>query len=198
MQLINLKEQIQKNRGLSLVDSLIKSLPESYEISRSPRERVIRRSLDLLTDIHQSFIQLGQTLNFLDDHTTGLEDAKRRRILHALLDFISLEGIYPSLSAGAGIPLEKRVISSLPTGVVARQDGSEERTSPRTEAFLLYILKSLREILQDNNSSLQSIIMGRLLSDLISAAAELSFHSQYLAQPDLEYCNSMFWKIIEE
>ncbi|EFE30356.1 protein required for cell viability, putative [Trichophyton benhamiae CBS 112371] len=198
MRLINLKEQIKKNPGLSLVDSLIKSLPENYETSRSSRERVIRRSLDLLTDIYQSFIQLGHTQNFLDDHTTGLEDAKRRRILHTLLDLISLEGIYPSLSAGAGIPLEKRVISSLPTGVVARQDGSEERTSPRTEAFLLYILKSLREILQDNHSSLQSIIMGRLLSDLISAAAELSFHSQYLAQPDLECCNSMFWKIIED
>ncbi|EFQ97029.1 hypothetical protein MGYG_00073 [Nannizzia gypsea CBS 118893] len=181
-----------KNPGLSLVESLKKTLPEHYETSRAPRERVIRRSLDLLVDIHQAFIQ-SQTQ---DDNATGLEDAKRRRTLHALLDLISLEGIYPSLSAGAGIPLEKRVISSLPTGVVARQDGSDERPSPQTEAFLLYILMSLRKILQDDSSSLQSIIMGRLLSDLISGAAELSFHSQYLTQPEVECCNTMFWKII--
>ncbi|KAM5474979.1 hypothetical protein MauCBS54593_001450 [Microsporum audouinii] len=70
--------------------------------------------------------------------------------------------------------------------------------SSQGEALLLHILMSLRQILQDNNSSIQSIILGRLLSDLVSGAAELSFHSQSISQLEVERCRAMFLEITKD
>ncbi|KAJ6164754.1 hypothetical protein N7470_003426 [Penicillium chermesinum] len=114
----------------------------------------------------------------------ALEDAKRRRILHGLLDLISLEGIYPSLSSGVGIPLQQRVISVLPAGIIAKQGPLPNSARPRNESLLRRIITVLMGIILDERPSIQPIIRGRVLSDVISGAADLSFNPQSTPSKD--------------
>jgi hypothetical protein len=158
----------------------------------------------LLTAIHDGYATpveneaASVSTDDLRPQDAALEDAKRRRVLHALLDLISLEGIYPSLSTGVGIPLEKRVISILPTGVIARQAPAPVRDNPKDEALLHHILSPLLDILFDHRQGIQSIIRGRILSDIISASADLAFDSQNLSQEKKNSYQDVFEKILNE
>ncbi|KAG2416864.1 hypothetical protein HFD88_008081 [Aspergillus terreus] len=127
----------------------------------------------------------------------ALEDAKRRRLLHALLDLISLEGIYPSQSSGAGIPLQQRVISVLPAGVIAQQQQASAHENPRDESLLEYILHRISEILLDPRPSIQPVIRGRILSDVISGTTDLAFNSQTLSPDNKEWYRDVLAKVIE-
>lgn len=118
-------------------------------------------------------------------------------MLHALLDLISLEGIYPSQSSGAGIPLQQRVISVLPAGVIAQQQQASARENARDESLLEYILHRISEILLDPRSSIQPVIRGRILSDVISGTTDLAFNSQTLSPDSKEWCRGVLAKVIE-
>lgn len=138
--------------------------------------------MDFLSAIHAAFTApaSSQDQDANPGHGTedaSLEDAKRRRILHALLDLISLEGIYPSLSSGVGIPLQQRVISVLPAGVIAKQSDLYPSDKPHNEALLDRILSGLSAILLDPRPSIQPVIRGRILTDIISGALDLSINS---------------------
>ncbi|KAK2746958.1 hypothetical protein FQN57_002530 [Myotisia sp. PD_48] len=197
------REEIQKAGGKSVLELLNGNLPADYCPTEALRTRVIKWVLHLLTSIHNAFTQPCPA----EQPTTGgnvskqklsesFEDAKRLRTLNTLLDLISLEGIYPCLSPGVGIPLEQRVISSLPRGVVAKQEAAINNVPLGDEGSLLYTLLTLRSILQENRPSIQQIILGRLLSDLLSGAAELAFHSQSISNEDAQTCKSMFLDIV--
>lgn len=97
-------------------------------------------------------------------------------MLHAILDLISLEGVYPSLSPGVGIPLQQRVISVLPAGVIAQQQDKTAHDKPRHMLLLERIMDTLSDILFDGRPSIQPVIRGRILSDLISSAADLAYN----------------------
>lgn len=127
-----------------------------------------------------------------------MEDAKRRRMLHALLDLISLEGIYPSLSSGVGIPLQQRVISVLPAGVIATQAQTIPSTVPRDEPLLRRIIGVLLDILLDPRPSIQPIIRGRILPDIISGTSDLAFNPNIMASYDRSIYERALAKIIEE
>lgn len=147
------------------------------------RAVVIEKALDILSTIHAAFTapassQEQDTNPGHGSEDPSLEDAKRRRILHALLDLISLEGIYPSLSSGVGIPLQQRVISVLPAGVIAKQSDLHPSDKPHDEALLDHILSGLSAILLDPRPSIQPVIRGRILSDIISGALDLSINSK--------------------
>lgn len=166
------------------------------------RSLVIEKALLILTDIHLGFATPVDNEEF---HSTdsqaqdsALEDAKRRRVLHMLLDLISLEGIYPSLSPGVGIPLEKRVISSLPTGVIAKQAPLSAKTKSQAESLLHRILTHLLDILVDKRPGIQSIVRGRILSDIISGSADLAFNSQSLTQEQKSKYQNIFERVINE
>lgn len=144
------------------------------------RTAVISKALKILNLIHAAFVTpAGQqdVLPLEGEHDDeALEDAKRRRMLHALLDLISLEGIYPSLSSGVGIPLQQRVISVLPAGVIAKQAHHVPRSAPHDEMFLRLIMRNLLGIVLDTRSGIQPVIRGRILSDILSGAADLAFN----------------------
>lgn len=127
-----------------------------------------------------------------------MEDAKRRRMLHALLDLISLEGIYPSLSSGVGIPLQQRVISVLPAGVIAKQAQEPGSSSPHNEALLRGILEVLSTILFDKRQSIQPVIRGRILSDIISGLSDLAFNPNVQASQDQERYGEALARVIDE
>lgn len=178
----------------------------SVKLSVAPEEEnqrkaVINEALSLLGQIHRAFatpIADDEPETSTETEDVALEDAKRRRLLHALLDLISLEGVYPSLSGGVGIPLEKRVISVLPAGVIAKQTEIPADSKPRDEALLRQILKVLRDLLFDERPSIQPIIRGRILSDIISGSADLAFNARTLPLQEKEEFRDMFQKVIDQ
>ncbi|GAD99034.1 protein required for cell viability [Paecilomyces variotii No. 5] len=197
----SLSEEIQKSRGESLLQILSKKLSVLPE-EENQRNAVISEALSLLAQIHTAF-----ATSIGDDDEPGtsretedvaLEDAKRRRILHSLLDLISLEGVYPSLSGGVGVPLEKRVISVLPAGVIAKQSEVPGDSKPRDESLLSQILNVLRDLLFDERPSIQPIIRGRILSDIISGSADLAFNARTLPLEGKKQFREFFENVIEQ
>ncbi|KAI9373013.1 hypothetical protein BJX61DRAFT_408512 [Aspergillus egyptiacus] len=195
------RDELQKARGKSLIAILSNDTTESPSEGASARCIVIGKALDLLRQIHEAFVnptidedQEREASGAVED--PNLEDAKRRRTLHALLDLISLEGIYPSLSHGVGIPLQQRVISVLPAGVVAQQHtlASEK---PRDELLLRRVLMVLSEILFDARPSIQPVILSRILSDIISASSDLGYNPK-LSPDDQAQFRHMLAKVVKD
>ncbi|RAQ57940.1 hypothetical protein AFCA_006456 [Aspergillus flavus] len=195
------KEELQKSRGSSLLkilsgDSIDEALDENLT-----RTAVVGKALDILTRIHSAFVSPIKDAGFpqpRESEDAALEDAKRRRLLHALLDLISLEGIYPSLSSGAGIPLQQRVISVLPAGVIAHQPQKPPNNKPQNEVLLERIMSVLSDIIWDERRSIQPVIRGRILSDIISAASDLASNAEHLSQDKKQRYRDVVAKVVEE
>ncbi|RDW79040.1 RTP1/Tango6 family protein [Aspergillus mulundensis] len=175
---------------------------ESFADDASARTSVIGKALDLLSQIHVAFVTpvIDEDLSAPvseGQEDPSLEDAKRRRTLHALLDLISLEGIYPSLSSGVGIPLQQRVISVLPAGVIAQQDAPAHE-DPQDVPLLRRILTALSGILFDPRPSIQPVITGRILSDMISASSDLGFNPRLPASNDQIQYRQVLARVVED
>lgn len=178
-------------------------MPEEVSDNDTVRHVVIRRALDIICRIHTAFTtpvngeeEHLQTSQVPED--AALEDARRRRLLHALLDLISLEGVYPSLSSGVGIPLQQRVISVLPAGVIARQSNTPRNDKPHDEILLDRILMTLSDIVLDPRPSIQPVVRGRILSDIVSGALDLAFNSKSLSIEKRDYYQKVASSVIAE
>ncbi|GKZ19807.1 hypothetical protein AbraIFM66951_008880 [Aspergillus brasiliensis] len=194
--------QIQKSRGQSLLDILNETLHEDEKTTGSMRRDVIIKALNLLSLVHTAFANPSsdadspsQTAQETED--VALEDAKRRRLLLALLDLIAVEGIYPSLSRGLGLPLHQRVFSALPAGIIAQQQHHAQE-SPEDEFLLEKIWTALLGIVFDAQVSIQDVIRGRILSDMISAAADLAYNSKSLSDEKRDSYRRHLSRLIEE
>lgn len=194
--------QSQKSRGQSLVDILNETLRDDEKETGSVRRDVIIKALSLLSLIHTAFVTPSsdgdppsQTAQPTED--VALEDAKRRRLLLALLDLIAVEGIYPSLSRGLGLPLHQRVFSALPAGVIAQQQHHAQE-SPEDVFLLEKIWIALSSIIFDEKVSVQDVIRGRVLSDMISAAADLGYNSRSLSDDKKDIYRRDVGRLIEE
>lgn len=161
---------------------------------------VIEEALRRLESIHNALVSIVSSGDEAQQQPEDArEDAKRRRVIYTLLDLISIEGVYPCLSTGVGIPLEKRVISNLPQGVVARQAPEMTSEKPRNEVLLYRILLALASILLNESSGeIQSLLRGRVLSDVVSAAADLAFNSLQISEEERFNARSIFDRIIAE
>ncbi|CAI7633791.1 unnamed protein product [Penicillium glandicola] len=195
--------EIQKNQGKSLLQILGQTSGDGDDAcDDSARRTVINKALDILTSIHKSFVspedQYGSLQSFGEVEDSPAEDARRRRMLHALLDLISLEGIYPSLSSGVGVPLQQRVISVLPAGVIAKQAQLAASSVPHDEPLLRCIIDVLVEVLLDPRPSLQPIIRGRILSDIISGTSDLAFNPNTTASSDRNTYQKSLAKIVDD
>ena len=93
--------------------------------------------------------------------------------MDGLLDLVSLEGIYPNLLPGVGIPIERRVQSVLQGGTSTRALGSDD--SQIDEVLLGDIVSQLSSIAMASNKGLCSVIQKRTLVDLIAAQTQLAF-----------------------
>ncbi|OQE86090.1 hypothetical protein PENNAL_c0022G01989 [Penicillium nalgiovense] len=196
------REEIQKTQGKSLLQILSQeSGHDDVAGDDASRPTVINRALDILTSIHKSFVspedQSG-SLQLCGEIDSPAEDAKRRRMLHALLDLISLEGIYPSLSSGVGIPLQQRVISVLPAGVIAKQAQVAASSVPHDKPLLRRIIDVLVDVLFDPRPSLQPIIRGRILSDIISGTSDLAFSPNSTASSERNTYQKTLVRIIDD
>ena len=166
------------------------------------RPAVIDKALDILIGIHKSFTPPGSRevaqQPYSEVADSPMEDAKRRRMLHALLDLISLEGIYPSLSAGVGIPLQQRVISVLPAGIIAKKAQVITSSVPHNEPLLRRIIGVLLVILSNPRPSIQPLIRSRILSDVISGISDLAFNPNLEESADRMGLRTSLAKIVEE
>ncbi|KAF4763013.1 hypothetical protein HAV15_001925 [Penicillium sp. str.  len=191
------------DRGKSLLQILSRTPGEDDSAGDdAARPTVINEALDILINIHRSFVspedQYGSLQSYGEVEDSPSEDAKRRRMLHALLDLISLEGIYPSLSTGVGIPLQQRVISVLPAGVIAKQAQTVASSVPHDEPLLRRIIDVLVDVLFDPKPSLQPIIRGRILSDIISGTSDLAFNPNTVISSHRKTYQKMLGKIIDD
>lgn len=178
-------------------------MPADYYPGDIPRVRVVQRALDLIAGVHNAFVSDAIHQESVERipgeaHDSALEDARRRRALHALLDLVSFEGIYPCLSNGVGIPLEKRVISVLPVGVVAKQASGTGELISQDKHLLVCILDSLNKILQDGRSSIQPILLGRILPDIVCGIAELIFAFKNHTYSQTDQYRSMLDNVIDK
>ena len=97
-----------------------------------------------------------------------------RRIIDCLLDLIALEGIYPCLLPGVGVPVERRVKSILNGGMVSMaSDLASDHDS--LGKMQQRIVKCLHSILLGGNHGISIAVRERILVDLIAAEAQLSF-----------------------
>jgi hypothetical protein len=133
---------------------------------------VIRRGLDLLMTIHRSLALEQEGDKSVE--TPTLYEPRIRRTMYGLFDLVSLEGIYPLLSPGVGIPLERRVKSVLPVGVIARQ-ALPSNNEDRSVVLLQEVVDCLEGICLNKRTGLGPICQERVLVDLISACGELAF-----------------------
>ncbi|TQB68758.1 hypothetical protein MPDQ_002856 [Monascus purpureus] len=191
-----------KNRGSSVLEILSKDILLSFSDDTLARTVIIEKALEILTRIHTAFAapveDNGQPETDHGPEDMALEDAKRRRLLHALLDLISLEGIYPSLSPGVGIPLQERVISVLPAGVIAKPSATIFGSNPEDESLLNHILTGILNILFDARPSIQPVIRGRILSDIVSGTADLAFNSKTLPVSEKNNYREAFRRVVNE
>ncbi|KAL4762499.1 RTP1-C1 domain-containing protein [Aspergillus foveolatus] len=196
------RDELQRSCGQSLIDILSQNTPEYSAEDGSARADVIGKALGLLSQIHVAFVnpvideEQSSQAN-AEEEDAALEDAKRRRILHALLDLIALEGIYPSLSFGVGIPLQQRVISVLPAGVIAQQNPPPPEKPPDI-SLLGRILTGLSGIIFDVRPSIQPVITGRILSDIISASSDLGYNPILPASKEQTQYRQILAKVVEK
>lgn len=122
----------------------------------------------LLAEIHRA------TKNDDSAASNLANDLSKCKTVDGLLDLISLEGIYPCLSAGIGIPIERRVASVLRNGVVTRSSSSGDGPQSQGQSLLAKTCLALDEILKDV-IGLASHIQERTLVDLIAGYGQLAY-----------------------
>ncbi|KAI9821968.1 MAG: hypothetical protein M1827_002550 [Pycnora praestabilis] len=169
---------IEKAQTLSIIDRLAVDNDKTFSGVISTREAVIRKALNFLDDIHRSLaLEENESTINLNENVNGiLYDPRSRRIIYGLLDLVSVEGIYPSLSPGVGIPIERRVRSVLPAGVVVKPVPSVSDLAQGHERILLAeVIDRLSQIAGDVRKGLKPVLRERTLVDIICGSGELAF-----------------------
>lgn len=161
-------DQTFKARGRSIIQCLQPSVDGDRNDGLDLRILVIRRALDLLLRIDRALKEDRLVASEL------VQDLSRRKTVDGLLDLVSLEGIYPSLSPGVGIPIERRVRSVLRNGVVTRPSPSSDDSQLQDQSLLIEICLAFDEILSDG-SGIGPTIQQRLLVDVIAGFGELVY-----------------------
>lgn len=151
-----------------MIDCLSKTIEVPQNDLVSKRASVVEKGLDLLLDIHRGLKNKPSTAS------DALQDLTKQKTLHGLLDLIALEGIYPFLSPGVGIPIERRVQSVFKSGLVTRPSTTVEGETNRDRSLLSKICLTLSGILEDGNG-LHLVLQERTLIDLIAGLGELVY-----------------------
>jgi hypothetical protein len=187
---------IENARAQSIIDRLANNVDVS---NSTPNAAVIQKAIFFFVQLHKSLKQVKGENGPNEDIKNLLYDPKSRRTIHGLLDLISLEGIYPALSPGVGVPLECRVKSVLPPGVVAKPHQAAGQSKADDDSNLLPdILRSLVPIaLEKTPGGLGPIIQERCLIDLFSACGELAFRPGSSTE-DQNHYKELFGRLLDQ
>ncbi len=157
-----------KAKGQSILESLCPGCAGTENPTSGLRSKIIGRAVSLLSDIQQALSQRGKT-------SGAFQIPHHQKIVDGLLDLISLEGIYPYLSPGVGVPIERRVKSVLQGGLVTRPSPTDEGSRRRGRVLLDHICHELYMIMNGDRTSLTSCLQERTLVDLIAGLSELAY-----------------------
>lgn len=162
--------------GQSLVDRLITQLPERTE-THLPKKRaaVLRAAVTHLRAVHVALIEASDTY----DPKQILYDSRDQRVVDGILDLISLEGIYPALSPGVGIPIERRVKSVLQAGVAARHVAEIDHNEDVNLDLLKEVVDGLSKVILAGDKGVNPAIRERNLVDVICGCGELAYGHPY-------------------
>ncbi|KAI9836473.1 MAG: hypothetical protein M1819_001505 [Sarea resinae] len=162
------RASIERARSKSIIELL--STNAQVHHGAESKGHVLEKAISLIQSIHDALKADAQAEKIFE------YDPQSRRIVYALLDLISLEGIYPSLSSGVGIPIERRVKSVLLAGVVAKPTTSESADRHDQDLSLLKnIIDASSNFTAEQGKGIEPIIRDRILVDIICGSAELAF-----------------------
>ena len=168
-----LKGVVAKGRGRSLIECLADDKHFHNYDTESPRSAVVKQALGLLLGIHNALCNSPADDNVCE----FLYNSSNRRIIDSLFDLISLEGIYPNLSSGVGVPIERRVKSVLRGGLEARTAPSGEKAGDHDQDLLVEVVNKLRGVAESKGKGLCSVFRERTFVDLIAALGQLAYGS---------------------
>lgn len=182
-------DQLHSIREHSLILRLARPLTPTTDKSLA-RSIVIKHTLTLLRRIHAELSERDSTANAL-----RLERPGERRTIFALLDLLILEGIYPSLSPGVGIPIQRRARSFVVPSQVPAAVGRVTEIDTADTELLREIVQDLSDILQPTPETagsgykgIEGMVRERCLVDLLAGSGELAFN------PDLAEDSQKKWK----
>src|SRR6266480_211332 len=132
------------------------------------RQHVLRRTCSLLETIHKAIIR--ETSSQDGDQQDVTFDSSLYSAVMALVDLLTLEGIYPSLPQGVVSPAERRKKSLLYTKVPPQVPLSENLQ------FSNHILRhTFNPILLDKQQGVQPFLRERIISDIVLGNVNLAF-----------------------
>lgn len=154
------------------------------------REVVIEKALDLLGYIYQAC----RSINVDVDQVDLVATPKNQKTIGALIDLIVIEGIYPGLTPGVGVPMERRLKSALKRDFVMTQK-TENQCDRASHDRLLDMIVSRMYTMAVSQSGLAPSIQERAYVDLIAAASQLAFNPQCNIE-NKGYFNNVFKSLI--
>ena len=131
---------------------------------------VVDRALWHLINIQDAFLAFSDSAK---SHEL-LSRSDYKRVIDGLLDLISLEGIYPNLLPGVGVPIEHRVKSILQGGVVSRTAHENELIRIDVD-FLGHISSQLRRIGLGARKGIWPLYAERTLVDEVALEFQLAY-----------------------
>lgn len=161
--------QLLSLRNASLIQRLSSTLPSPPPSTdtKALTRAVIRHALALLLSIHAS------TTPQTADKLVNATDA---RTTTCLLDLLVLEGIYPSLSHGVGIPLERRARNfTLPATAAARNKGRVQEIEENKDVELLGEVVAGLIGVMEGGEKVGRTVRERCLVDVLAGCGELAF-----------------------
>ncbi|KAL8909525.1 MAG: hypothetical protein Q9207_000205 [Kuettlingeria erythrocarpa] len=182
-------------QGKSIIDVLsdrhrVETQASDDEQDAQRRRDVISKALSNIRDLH--------ALCGDSSHGVAQQEAvanqRSQKIIHALLDITVLEGIYPSLSSGVGVPVERRLKSAL-KGFTTRSLSAASGGKPGDRQLLTDIVECLSPI-SFSRIGLSMSVQDRTSVDLLAATGELAF-SPAFNLPTRQHFASTFKGLID-
>ncbi|MCJ1268086.1 hypothetical protein MMC22_007972 [Lobaria immixta] len=165
------RESIVKAKGQSIIQCLDPERDAKEVGNPVSRRRTIEIALSLLLDIHEDLSRTAKS----SDTSKPLQSPSQQKTVDGLLDLISLEGIYPFLSPGVGVPIERRVRSVLQGGLVSKPSPANDGAAQEDRSLLAEICDGLYGITQGEGGGLTSSLQERTLVDLIAGLGDLAY-----------------------
>ena len=140
------------------------------------RDRVVCKALLIFLNIHHALDQASGESQQSDVSRNPIH----RKIVDGLLDLISLEGIYPCLSSGVGVPIERRVMSVLKDGIITRTSSVEDVQEAKDKRLLVRIMADLYDVASCKTTGLVPALRERTMVDVIAGLGELAYNPVYI------------------
>lgn len=199
MQLIIDLGKYEQSKAESILQRLAPTPSEPQADESKLRREVVLKALRLLNEINTAFKdsqskqQLTRPLN-----EQRLYEPGYLRVLNALLDLISLEGIRSFLIRGVGAPSERRVQPLLQSWATSRKPEVEQLVIQKDGHLLAIVVKQVSQVVLDSNGTLGGLVSDRILVDIISAYAQLAYGADHDKKGEAEEYEVDFKHLLDQ